>query len=108
MVNSDTEMLFPLRAIPALADLRGPEWQALVIRLTDEPVEISEKAAFTSLVVKLAGCTGCNADSFRAMRGCTQCARQIIKRFKGSDADLIKNYKECQKEMITYLHKRDQ
>ena len=108
MVNPDTEMLFPLRAIPAMADLRGPDWQSLVNRLTNESVEISEKVAFTSLVVKLAGCTGCNADSFRAMRGCTQCAKQIIKRFKGSDADLIKNYQECQKEVANYLQKRDQ
>lgn len=108
MVNSDTEMLFPLRAIPALADLRGPSWQDLVDKLSAENCDVNQRIAFTALMVKLAGCTSCNADSFRAMRGCTQCARQIIKRYKGNDAELIKNYQDCLKEVASYLQKRDQ
>ena len=107
MFNSDTDLLFPLRVIPQLGDMRGAEWQRLIERVSDERAEDSEKIAFTYLVVKLAGCAGCNADSFRAMRGCTQCSRQIIKRFKGTDADLLKNYQECQKEVRNYLQKRD-
>jgi hypothetical protein len=77
-----------MRIIPVLGDLRGSDWQ--------------------KLVVKLAGCSGCNADSFRAMRGCVQCSRQIIKRYKGTDTELLKNYRECQKEVEAYLLKRDQ
>lgn len=101
-------MLFPMRVIPSLGDMRGQEWQKLVEHLSDEQTDDSEKIAMTALVVKLAGCAGCNTDSFRAMKGCTQCARLIIKRFKGNDADLIRNYQECQKEVNTYLSKRDQ
>jgi hypothetical protein len=108
MVNSDTDMLFPLKIIPTLGDLRGSDWQALVAKLSDDQAETGEKIAFTFLMVKLAGCSGCNADSFRAMRGCAQCSRQTIKRFKGSDTDLLKNYRDCQKEVQTYLSKRDQ
>lgn len=108
MFNTDTEMLFPMRVIPSLGDMRGPEWQALINRLSTETTEDSEKIALTALVVKLAGCAACNTDSFRAMKGCTQCARLIIKRYKGSDADLIRNYQDCQKEVNSYLLKRDQ
>jgi len=107
MVNTDTDMLFPLRIIPSLGGLRGTDWQKLVEKVSDEQTEAGEKIAFTSLMVKLAGCSGCNSDSFRAMRGCSQCSRQIIKRFKGSDADLLENYRECLKEVKNYLSKRD-
>lgn len=108
MFNTDTELLFPLRVIPSLGDVRGVEWQKLVERLSDDQTDDSEKIAMTALVVKLAGCAGCNTDSFRAMKGCTQCARMIIKRFKGNDADLIHNYQDCYKEVVNYLSQRDQ
>lgn len=108
MFNTDTEMLFPIRVIPSLAEMRGSEWQQLVEHISDEKTEDSEKIAMTALVVKLAGCAGCNTDSFRAMKGCTQCARLTIKRYKGNDADLIRTYQDCLKEVSNYLTKRDQ
>ncbi|MBA4374682.1 MAG: hypothetical protein C0401_00725 [Anaerolinea sp.] len=108
MFNSDTELLFPIRVIPSLQDLRGQEWQVLIGKLSTEDADSSDKIAFTAMIVKLAGCTGCNADSFRAMRGCTQCSRLTIKRYKGTDADLMQHYRECQKEVKAYLSKRDQ
>jgi hypothetical protein len=108
MFNSDTELLFPMRVIPSLGDLRGQEWQDLIRDLSVEDAPMNDKIAFTALIVRLAGCTGCNADSFRAMRGCTQCSRLIIKRYKGNDADLLHYFQECQKEVSAFLAKRIQ
>lgn len=107
MFNTDTELLFPLRVIPSLSDLRGPEWKTLVDHLSGNDASQEDKIALTSLVVKLAGCAACNTDSFRAMKGCTQCSRLVLKRFKGSDAELIALYNECRKEVTGYLKKRD-
>ncbi len=101
-------MLFPLRAISQLSDLRGVEWKNLIERLSDENTEQVQKIAFTHMIVKQAGCASCNADSFRAMRGCTQCSRLVIKRFKGTDTELIKVYQESLKEVILHLQKRSQ
>ncbi|MDO9122234.1 MAG: hypothetical protein Q7U31_10645 [Anaerolineaceae bacterium] len=108
MFNTDTEMLFPMRVIPTLGNARGPEWQKLIDHLSEDQTDDSEKIAMTALVVKLAGCAGCNTDSFRAMKGCTQCAHLIVKRFKGNDAELMRNYQDCHKEVTLYLSKRDQ
>lgn len=107
MFNTDTELLFPLRVIPSLGDLRGTEWQELIDHLSGDDAGQDEKIAFTALVVKLAGCAACNTDSFRAMKGCTQCSRLVLKRFKGVDAELIAIYRECYKEVGEYLQKRD-
>jgi hypothetical protein len=105
MYNSDTELLFPSRVIPALRNLRGEEWRKLIDHINTLKPDHIEHLAFTLLMVRLGGCLSCNADSFRAMRGCTQCARQTIKRFRGNDKDLIEQYREACKEIEAYLLK---
>jgi len=106
MNNPDTEILFPMRAISALSDLRGSEWQNLVARVAAMPEEDIEKIAFSILIIKLAGCVGCTADSFRALRGCTQCSRLVIKRYKGTDEELQKTYGETLMETTKIIEKR--
>jgi len=106
MFNSDTELFFPLRVIPALAKARGKEWDALIEQVTRPQASDVEKIAFTEMIVKLAGCPACDADSFRAMRGCTQCARMIIRRYKGADAELLEQYEQCTKDVREFLEKR--
>jgi hypothetical protein len=106
MFNADTELFFPIRVIPSLRAVRGNEWEKFVDRVSSEETGEMEKIAFTGLVVKLAGCVGCDADSYRAMRGCTQCAKLVLKRFKGSDADLIAQYEQSKAEVSEFMSKR--
>ena len=98
MYNSDTEVLFPVRAIPGLKGLRGPEWDQLIEFILSDASE-NEKLAFVLMIVRLVGCSGCNADSFRAMRGCTKCAQQSIRRYRGEDTDLLKLYEKSKLEI---------
>lgn len=107
MNNPDTEFLFPMRAIGSLADMRGKEWGKLVKKLDSLPQTEEAKIAFSLLMIKLAGCVGCTADSFRAMRGCTQCARLVIKRYKGTDEELIDLYTASIKDIKTIIEKRN-
>jgi hypothetical protein len=85
MYNSDTELIFPIRVISSLGSLRGPAWRELVKQTSAPKAEELDRIGFVLMMTRLNGCITCNSDSFRAMRGCSQCAFQTIRRFKGSD-----------------------
>lgn len=105
MYNSDTELLFPTRVIPTLAEMRGQDWQDLIRRVTATPTDPVSETAFVLMMVRMGGCVSCDADSFRAMRGCTQCARQTVRRFRGSDQDLTEQFEQAEKEVRAFLQK---
>ncbi len=105
MYNQDTEVLFPSRVIPTLRALHGEDWQGLIDRLQSDDCTPVERYAFVLMMVRTCGCAGCNADSFRAMRGCTQCARQAVRRVRNGDHDLLELFRQMQKEVEAYLRK---
>ncbi len=105
MYNPDTEVLFPARVIPSLRSLHGEEWGRLIDRVVTEEAAPNELNAFVLMMVRMCGCVGCNADSFRAMRGCSQCARQTVRRFRGGDREIIDQFKLMHKEIETHLQK---
>jgi hypothetical protein len=92
MYNDDTELLFPSRVIESLSGLRGEEWETLLKEVSDSAEDSAEHLGFILMMTKIDGCNSCNSDSFRAMRGCTQCAILNIRRYRGSDHDLMKLY----------------
>ena len=107
MYNPDTELLFPLRVIPHLRGSRsGDAWTGLVDRLESAECSRVERLAFVLIMVRMGGCVTCTADSFRAMRGCTACAKQTVKRYRGSDAEWMDLFHQVQKEVDLYLNKR--
>ena len=100
---SDSELLFPTYAIPHLKDLRGPAWRKVVEHVLSLEESHPEMLALSLMMIQLDGCLNCEADSYKAMRGCVACAMQNIKRFKGSDRDLIKRYNDALKEVKAYM-----
>jgi hypothetical protein len=108
MYNPDTELVYPLRVTPVLGTMRGNDWQLLIGRISSTQADLVDQYAFVLLMVKLSGCLACNADSFRAMRGCTQCARQTIRRYRGNDKDLIEIFNLSRREVETYIQKQAQ
>ncbi|MBZ0292506.1 MAG: hypothetical protein K8L99_08045 [Anaerolineae bacterium] len=96
---TDNALLFPHRVIPSLRKLRGAKWQALVEHVLTLPECHEENLAFMLMMIRLDGCMGCETDSYRAMRGCSTCAMQTLRRFKGSDDELIALYGEALKDI---------
>ena len=89
---TDNEILFPHYAIPALRHTRGSKWRQLIDRVSGMGETSVEVIALMSLMIELNGCLPCETDSYRAMRGCTSCAQQTLRRYKGSDDELISLY----------------
>lgn len=76
-----------------MKNLRGVGWKLLVKETTENDTDLINKVTITLLIARLCGCVTCNADSYRANRGCRICSQQAIKRCKNSDIELESMYK---------------
>lgn len=103
MYQSDTEILYPMRITPGLRDLRGEVWQELVDHVLDAPESSLDHLAFSLLMVWLSRCLTCHPDSYRAMRGCTVCATQTVRRFRGEDEELVALFEKAKLEVFGYM-----
>lgn len=103
MYQTDTEMLFPTRVIPALKHLRGPGWKQLVDQVAAVPDGDEATLAFGLMMIRLNGCLTCHSDSYRAMRGCTACAQQAVTRYKDTDDGLVRLYQKAIRDVQLYL-----
>lgn len=92
---TDNALLFPHHVISSLRQLRGPEWKELVDRVMRLPEHHEETLAFMLMMIRLNGCLACETDSYRAMRGCTACAHQTLRRFKGQDSELLELFEKA-------------
>jgi hypothetical protein len=99
----ETEIMFPPRSIPHLRDVAGAEFRKLVDHVAGLPESHPESLAFTLMMVRLDGCLECETDSFRAMRGCTLCAQQTLRRYKSNERELIKLYKTALRDITEFL-----
>ncbi|MEK6256912.1 MAG: hypothetical protein N2C13_06310 [Chloroflexota bacterium] len=96
MYNEDTDLIFPNRVIPKLRDLRGASWRNLVDKVSEQDETSDDQMAFVLTMARVDGCMTCNADSFRAMKGCTQCAQDAVRRYRGDDKELVTLFKTAQ------------
>jgi hypothetical protein len=100
---ADNEILFPPYAIPQLKEIRGDVWRELVERTTRLPEDHPECLAFSLMMIRLDGCLSCETDSYRAMRGCVACAQQTLRRFKGSDEELMQRFNKALGDVQVFL-----
>jgi hypothetical protein len=97
------ELLFPYHVIPLLRQVRGETWRTLINSLVDAAEDDPRTLALMLLMIRLNGCLSCETDSFRAMRGCATCALQTLRRFKGSDDELLTQYQQALTEIQSYF-----
>jgi len=105
MYNKDTELIFPSRVITALVAQRGAQWRKFIEKVDALPQDDKDHLAFVLLMTRINNCNTCNADSFRAMKGCTQCALQNVRRFRGSDKEIMAQYKTALADLDKASHK---
>ena len=99
----DSEILFPTSCIGQLANLRGPDWRALVEYVASRSETHEDSLAFSLMMIKFSSCLTCDLDSYRASLGCTTCAKRMVSGFKGSDKLLLRKFEEARQEVIAYL-----
>lgn len=104
---SDNDILFPHHVIPSLKDLRGDEWADLVERISKLPENHEDTLAFMLMMIRLNNCMGCETDSYRAMRGCTSCAHQTLRRFKGEDSELLQMFQKAVKDVRLFAYQTE-
>lgn len=97
-------LLFPREAIRSLKSARGEAFGKLVEHVCSLPACHEESLAFMLMMIQLNGCVSCATDSYRAMNGCAVCALRVLKRFKGTDQDLLNRYGDALKEVRRHVH----
>lgn len=100
---ADNELLFPTNAITNLKNARDAEWGGLVDRVCRLPEDHVERLAFSLMMIRLDGCLNCETDSYRAMKGCVACAKQTLRRYKGSDRELRVEYEIALGDVESFL-----
>ena len=95
-----TEFLFAHWAVPALKDLRGPRWNALVTRIAGLPSTHPDSLALALTMVRVNGCVTCDARRYRERGGCGNCSQFMLKTMNREDeASLLARYRAALKEI---------
>jgi hypothetical protein len=97
------EILFPHKSVGSLAGLRDPKWRELAKRVASLPEDSPESLAFCLMMIRQCGCLDCNPDRYKALMGCSACAKRTISAFKGADDNLLRAYKQARAEVNRYL-----
>ena len=88
-----------------LGNERGMIWRDLVLAVETTGSDSPDQMAFILMMARLNNCVTCNSDSYRAMHGCTVCAKQALKRFHGSDEELTSLFETARAEVVLFLQK---
>ncbi len=103
MYHSDTEIIYPMRVTPDLRDLRGELWCNLVDRVLASPEGSIDHLAFNLLIIRMCNCVNCHTNSYRALRGCTICAKHAVMRFRENDSNLVKCYDRAYRDVSEFM-----
>ena len=97
------EILFPHKSVGSLAGLRDDKWRELAKRVAALPEDSPESLAFCLMMIRQCGCLDCNPDRYKALMGCSACAKRTISAFKGADDNLLRAYRQARTEVNRYL-----
>lgn len=102
MYNEDTELIFPIRVAPAIRGLQSAAWKKAVDKAAKAAPESPEAFSFVLAMARVNGCHTCHADSFRAMKGCTLCSQDTVRRYRGGEKALLKQVERAEKDVAKW------
>ncbi len=97
------EILFPHKSVSSLTGLRDVKWRELAKRISTLPEDNPESLAFCLMMIKQCGCLDCNPDRYKALMGCSACAKRTVAAFKGADENLLRAFRQARSEVNRYL-----
>ncbi len=103
MYHSDTEIIYPMRVTPLLRNLRGELWQNLIDQVLASPDASVDRLAFCLLIIRMCNCINCHTNSYRALRGCTICAKHAVKRHRENDSSLLQYYDRAYRDVSEFM-----
>jgi hypothetical protein len=101
------EILFPYKSIPTLSSVRNGKWRELVKRIASLPEDHPDSLAFSLMMIRQCDCLDCNPDRYKALMGCSACAKRTIGSYKGQDDGLMRAFQKARSEVDSYLKERD-
>ncbi len=97
------EILFPHKSVGALAGMRDVKWRELAKRVASLPEDHPDSLAFCLMMIKQCSCLDCNPDRYKALMGCSACAKRTISGYKGADENLLRAFRNARSEIVKYL-----
>jgi hypothetical protein len=100
------EILFPHKSISALTSVREGKWRELARRVASLPEDHPDSLAFSLMIIRQCSCLDCNPDRYKALMGCSACAKRTVASYKGGDDQLIRSFQKARSEVDQYLENR--
>ena len=100
------EILFPHKSVLSLSSVRENKWRELTRRVANLPEDHPDSLAFSLMMIRQCSCLDCNPDRYKALMGCSACAKRTVAGFKGQDDALLRAFQKSRSEVEEYLEER--
>ncbi len=100
------EILFPHKSVGSLSSVRNGKWRDLVRRVATLPEDHPDSLAFSLMMIQQCSCLDCNPDRYKALMGCSACAKRTLGGYKGNDEALVRAFHKARTEVDDYLKGR--
>lgn len=97
------EILFPHKSVTTLTSLRETKWRELAKRVAALPEDNPDSLAFCLMMIRQCSCLDCNPDRYKALMGCSACAKRTVAAYKGADENLLRAFRQARGEITRYL-----
>jgi hypothetical protein len=101
------EILFPHKSVACLVTARNSKWRDLVRRVAGLPEDHPDSLAFSLMMIRQCGCLDCNPDRYKALMGCSACAKRTVGSYKGEDEGLVRVFHKARAEVESFLKDRE-